>query len=62
MPDQPSDPLRGLTEKERQTMAALLRQRPERHKDAPKPDTSRARAQRQRREREREAATASPRA
>jgi len=59
MPDQTSDPLRGLTEKERQTMGALLRQKPGRHKDAPKPETAQGRAQRLRREREREAATAS---
>lgn len=59
MPDQPNDPLRGLTEKERRIMGALLRQPPEKHKDVPKPDTGKARAQRQRRQREREAATAS---
>lgn len=60
MDDQDSDPLRGISEAERQTMARLLRQSPEQHKAATKPDTAQAEAQRRRRQRERVATGAAP--
>ncbi len=59
MTDQPDDPLRGISEAERRTMARLLGMSPEQKKDAPKPDSPRAEAQRRRRHREKEAATTS---
>ena len=52
MPDKP-DPLEGISQREQATMLALLKMRPEQHKDIPKPATKRGEAQRRRRERER---------
>jgi hypothetical protein len=51
-----SDPLRGVSESERQIMSRLLRMPPEQHKAATKPATRQGEAQRQRRRREKEAA------
>lgn len=54
MTDQPDDPLRGISDTERQIMGRLLRQSPEQQKAAPKPDTHQAKAQQRRRRKERE--------
>jgi hypothetical protein len=49
-----ADPLRGISEREREIISRLLRMPPERQKAAPKPLTSKGEAQRLRRERERQ--------
>jgi hypothetical protein len=56
MTDRPDDPLQGISDSERQIMGRLLRQPPEQHKAALKPDTPQAAAQRRRRQKEKEAA------
>ena len=48
------DPLRGISERERAVMSALLRTKPEQQKSAPKPTSTKGEAQRLRRERERQ--------
>jgi hypothetical protein len=45
--------LAGVSQRERDTMLALLKMRPEQHKSAPRVDTAKGRAQRRRREKER---------
>jgi len=51
------DPLASISERERKTMATLLRMRPERQKAAAKPATVQGEAQRRRREKERQRPT-----
>jgi hypothetical protein len=53
-----SDPLSGLSEDARQTMAQLLRMKPEQQKETARPLTAKGKAQRERRERERQSPTA----
>lgn len=48
------NPLMGLSEDERRTMAQLLRMKPEQQKESARPLTSKGKAQRKRRERERQ--------
>lgn len=59
MTDRSDSRVHGLTEAERRIMGNLLRQSPEQHKVAPKPNTPQGEAQRRRRQKEKEAATAS---
>jgi hypothetical protein len=54
MTDEPNEPLRGISDTERQIMGRLLRQSPEQQKAAPKPAGPQAEAQRRRRQKERE--------
>jgi len=61
MTDRTDDPLRGISNHERQIMSRFLRESPEQHKATPKPQTAQAEAQRRRREKEKEAAATSSR-
>jgi hypothetical protein len=54
-----SDPLIGLSERDLEIMARLLRTPPEQQKAVPKPTTAQAEAQRRRREKERKHSSSS---
>jgi hypothetical protein len=56
-PPMKPNPLTGITEREQETMLALLRMPRQQQKDAPKPMSGQGIAQRRRREKERQRAT-----